>query len=97
MSALLEDSEEIAGGIFEPRNVRAHIHLPAAHDALRITIGVVLKLNAASGELIHRYINVIHHEVQDGKRGRLVIVLGVRKDRPTSFDVVRASCAPGSA
>src|ERR1700682_2985049 len=66
-SALLNDGEDVARRIFEPRDRRPDL----AEDALLVDTGVALEPDAARGELIHRRLDVVDREVEDrvGRRG----------------------------
>ena len=82
--------EDIARRILEPGDVRAHVVLSAAHDAFGVswwTLFVVLKLDAAIGELIDGEINVVHSKVQNGEGSRLVVTFWIDKHRATAWQV----------
>src|SRR6266851_8355598 len=82
LSPLLDDRQHVPGRVLEPGDVRASILGPPAQNAFLIllwTIVVALKPRATACEVIHRRIDVIDHEIQDGERRRLVIPLGIHK------------------
>src|SRR5215210_6029866 len=74
-SAQLNHGQHVAGGVLEPRDRWA----ASAEDALLVLLGsfVALEADAPPGQLVDRLLYVLHREVQDGKRRRGVIRLGV--------------------
>src|SRR6266851_1317848 len=82
LSPLLYDRQHVPGRVLEPGDVRAPILRSAAQDAFLIllwTSVIALELRPSTGEIVHRRIDVIDHEIQDGERRRLVIPLGIHK------------------
>src|SRR5512145_1318746 len=71
-SCLFDHRQDVAGRVFEPRDVRA----ATAEDAPLVgpegLFLVALEPDAGSGQLVHRPVDVIDGEVEDGecRRGR---------------------------
>src|SRR5260370_21962064 len=85
-SCLLEDRQDVAGRVFEPRDVRASIVGEASCDSL--VVGdprVVLELDALSGQLVESLVDVVDGKIEDGVRRGLVIVLRGDKDPVADF------------
>src|SRR5215216_5575092 len=78
-SPFLEYGQDVAGGVLEPRNVRAS----AAEDALL----VLLEAHSALGQLIDGLLDVLNREVEDGERRRGVVRFGVDQYVPQAGDV----------
>src|SRR5215217_6370612 len=84
-SPFLEYGQDVAGGVLEPRNVRAS----AAEDALLVLLKAVVALEAHStlGQLIDGLVDVLNREVEDGERRRGVVRFGVDQYVPQAGDV----------
>src|SRR5215471_10377454 len=83
---LLDDREDVARRVLEPRDERA---APAV-DALGVDEVVVLELDAPRGELVDRRLDVGDGEVEDReRRGRVLGALGVDDRVPVAGDVQR--------
>src|SRR5713226_9492270 len=80
-SLLLENGQNIAGGVFEPR----YHGTSAAENSsfVRFEIGLVIDLKAdtALRELVHRFVHIVHREIEDGEGCRSMVRLRVNQDR----------------
>src|ERR1700694_6034546 len=75
-SKLLDDGQDVTGGGLGPGDVGPPILRPAAQDSFLVllrTIVVPFEHHASIGEIIHRRIDVVDPEIQNGEGGRLVI------------------------
>src|SRR6266571_3395895 len=84
-SGILKHRENVASRVCKPGDIRAHVVRPAAHDPFFVHVrylGVLLELHAALAQFSHRLIDVVDLEVQNGKRGGLMIILWVGKHGP---------------
>ena len=74
---LFRARQDVPGRILEPGNERT----AAAEDAFlvrfHVTIVIVLKLNAAAGQLVHGFLDVPDREIEDRECCRGVIGLGI--------------------
>src|SRR2546427_633688 len=79
-SLLLDDRQDVAGGVLDPRDHRP----PAAEDpfAVRLELTfVALEAHAAVGEPVHGLLNIVDWEIQNGERCRSMVRLGIDEYR----------------
>src|SRR5260370_7079528 len=85
-SCLLEDRQDVAGRVFEPRDVRASIVGEAACDSLVVRDPrVVLELDALPGQLVESLVDVVDGKIEDRVGRGLVIVLRVDQNPLADF------------
>src|SRR6267154_119067 len=77
----LQDGEDVAGRVFEPRDVRAPVVRKAPSDAFLVRYpAVVLERDAFGDQLVHGLIDVLDRKVEHRVRRGLVILLGIDQD-----------------
>ena len=84
-SLLLEHGQDIAGGVFKPRDLRT----PAAENPLfvchQVAFIVRLEMHATPGQLVYSLLNVVDRKIQDSEGGWSMVLLRIHQDvRPAS-------------